>query len=316
MLKGWGATATPTASEAVTIVRSFGVPCVSDADIVFVSDPTPFRGGRRRLLILTSRHVVYCRALDTFQTVYHAFGDKAWDLDWTAPVVHVAHVGDDDEHVRGRGTLSVSSAFDDPFGRERDTALLTIHIRHRDAWLGDPDATRRRAVALKREQLDAARDRLRDAMRASGRVPAISWAERPSKTALIVYLRRASSDHALLVSMLERICRDHGLVPTTRLSTSASDASSVTQHRLRATTPPGSPTAMDITARVGRHPVKRGDVGVGVSAHGGGRGGDARTAGGGDDCRRRRAHRFGRRRRRRPLGNTNRRRRFESRRRC
>ena len=256
MLKGWGATAAPTASEAVTIVRSFGVPCVSDADIVFVSDPTPFRGGRRRLLILTSRHVVYCRALDTFQTVYHAFGDKAWDLDWTAPVVHVAHVGDDDEHVRGRGTLSVSSAFDDPFGRERDTALLTIHIRHRDAWLGDPDATRRRAVALKREQLDAARDRLRDAMRASGRVPAISWAERPSKTALIVYLRRASSDHALLVSMLERICRDHGLVPTTRLSTSASDASSVTQHRLRATTPPGSPTAMDITARVGRHPVK------------------------------------------------------------
>ena len=171
MLKGWGATATPTASEAVTIVRSFGVPCVSDADIVFVSDPTPFRGGRRRLLILTSRHVVYCRALDTFQTVYHAFGDKAWDLDWTAPVVHVAHVGDDDEHVRGRGTLSVSSAFDDPFGRERDTALLTIHIRHRDAWLGDPDATRRRAVALKREQLDAARDRLRDAMRASGPRP-------------------------------------------------------------------------------------------------------------------------------------------------
>ena len=256
MLKGWGATATPTASEAVTIVRSFGVPCVSDADIVFVSDPAPFRGGRRRLLILTSRHVVYCRALDTLQTVYHAFGDKAWDLDWTAPVDHVAHVGDDDEHVRDRGALSISSAFDDPFGRERDTALLTVHIRHRDAWLGDPDATRRRAVALKREQLDAARDRLRDAMRASGRVPAISWAERPSKTTLIVYLRRAADDHAVLVSMLERICRDHGLVPTTRLSTSSSDAAAVTHHRLRATTPPGSPTAMDITARVGRHPVK------------------------------------------------------------
>ena len=156
MLKAWVAPSAPlTASDAARIVRSFGVPCASDADVVWHSQPAPFRGGRARLLVLTRTTMVYCRALDTLQAVYHAFDGKSWDLDWLAPASDLAFVCDDEDDASSdeagpappsSGALASAGALlaaEDV--RERDVALLTLHVRPRDAWLGDAKATRMRA---------------------------------------------------------------------------------------------------------------------------------------------------------------------------
>ena len=269
MLKAWVAPSAPlTASDAARIVRSFGVPCASDADVVWHSQPAPFRGGRARLLVLTRTTMVYCRALDTLQTVYHAFDGKSWDLDWLAPASDLAFVCDDEDDASSdeagpappSGALASAGALlADVFRRERDVALLTLHVRPRDAWLGDAKATRMRAVAVKRAQAADARSALLRCMDAHGRVPTLAWSERPSKTVAVVYLRRAADSFAALLSMLERICRDHGLEPVTEVVTETAASSGglpLTHHRLRAETPRGAKTSHAISAAVGRHPRK------------------------------------------------------------
>ena len=154
---------------------------------------------------------------------------------------------------------SAGALLADVFRRERDVALLTLHVRPRDAWLGDAKATRMRAVAVKRAQAAEARSALLRCMDAHGRVPTLAWSERPSKTVAVVYLRRAADSFAALLSMLERICRDHGLEPVTEVVTETAASSGglpLTHHRLRAETPRGAKTSHAISAAVGRHPRK------------------------------------------------------------
>jgi|AntAceMinimDraft_1070359.scaffolds.fasta_scaffold49452_1 hypothetical protein len=109
-------------------------------------------------------------------------------------------------------------------------------------------------------------------MRDAGRVPELCWAERATQTIMVVYLKQrasaaaaadwlegaelapagqsqaAAADDDALAAMLTRICRDHGLVPTSdgggahRGSADGSEA--VTHRSIRAVTPPGAPTAM------------------------------------------------------------------------
>ena len=55
----------------------------------------------------------------------------------------------------GRGVPSVGGGASEP------AALLVVHLRQRDAWLGDPRSTRMRAIALDPHQVDITREHLR-----------------------------------------------------------------------------------------------------------------------------------------------------------
>ena len=71
-----------------------------------------------------------------------------------------------------------------------------------------------RHIAVRSSETHSALNALKDAMRSRGRTSQLCWAERPSKTTTVLYLRRASDEYRALVAMLLQICRDHGLVPT------------------------------------------------------------------------------------------------------
>ena len=106
-----------------------------------------------------------------------------------------------------------------------------------------------RHIAVRSSETHSALNALKDAMRSIGRTSQLCWAERPSKTTTVLYLRRASDEYRALVSMLLQICRDHGLVPTPDPNVNRNNV-------IVARTPPGARTTMETRLRLGRHPVK------------------------------------------------------------
>ena len=279
----------PTPREAVDILRSLGVPCASETEIVWVSVPTPYRRGRLRLAVLTRHLLVYARGLDPLQAAYERAlqstggssggSGRAWDLDWTGALENLAFVAEayslEDDEVRvgaGNGNAgttwtSLTAAFDryvrsftadvsEAAGRASSTgsadrgraALVSVHFRPRHAWLGDPDATKRRHVAVFPDDVSSILEHLARAMRVTGRTPALAWAERPSKTTTIVYLKAPplGEEFASLVQFLSRVCSDHGLVPSP----------SADRRSIVARTPTGARTRMETRLTLGRHAVK------------------------------------------------------------
>jgi hypothetical protein len=109
-------------------------------------------------------------------------------------------------------------------------------------------------------RVDATRERLKGVMSAAGRTPELCWVERPTQTTMVVYLKRAedardsTTTNAALAGMLEQICRDHGLIP--KIDVGGGGGSGFTHHCIRAVTPLGAPTAMEVRLRLGRHDLK------------------------------------------------------------
>jgi len=280
----------PTPREAVDILRSLGVPCASETEIVWVSVPTPYRRGRLRLAVLTRHLLVYARGLDPLQAAYERAmqstggssggSGRAWDLDWTGALENLAFAAEayslEDDDVRvgadvrdGNGNAgttwtSLTAAFDryvrsftadvsEAAGRASSTgsadrgraALVSVHFRPRHAWLGDPDVTKRRHVAVSPDDVSSILEHLARVMRVTGRTPALAWAERPSKTTTIVYLK-PPGPLASLVQFLSRVCEDHGLVPSP----------SADRRSIVARTPAGARTRMETRLTLGRHAVK------------------------------------------------------------
>lgn len=277
----------PTPREARDILRQLGVPCASETEIAWVSTPAPYRRGRLRLAVLTRHLLVYARGLDPLQAAYErgSGGRRAWDLDWTGAVENLAFAseaysmedddvrrGADDDGNRNGGTTwsSFTAAVDrcvrsftaetsaaggrsSSTGPDRRAALVSVHFRPRDAWLGDPDVTKRRHVAVSPDEVPSILAHLARAMRAAGRTPALAWAERPSKTTTIVYLKgpplgEVGNDArtASLVQFLSRVCADHGLAPSP----------SADRRSIVARTPAGARTQMETRLTLGRHAVK------------------------------------------------------------
>ena len=246
----------PTPREARDILRQLGVPCASETEIVWVSTPAPYRRGRLRLAVLTRHLLVYARGLDPLQSADERAlqstggsggSGRAWDLDWTGALENLAFAAeaysleDDDVRVGADGNgngnagttwTSLTATLDryvrsftadtSAAGRSSSTgpdwraALVSVHFRPRDAWLGDPDVTKRRHVAVSPDEVPSILAHLARAMRTAGRTPALAWAERPSKTTTIVYLKPPGplGEFASLVQFLTRVGADHGLVPS------------------------------------------------------------------------------------------------------
>ena len=111
--------------------------------------------------------------------------------------------------------------------------------------------TKRRHVAVSPDEVPSILAHLARAMRTAGRTPALAWAERPSKTTTIVYLKPPGplGEFASLVQFLTRVCEDHGLVPSP----------SADRRSIVARTPAGARTRMETRLTLGRHAV-RGDA--------------------------------------------------------
>ena len=208
---GWGAPA-PAPINPREVLRSMGVPCTGDDDILFVSEPVRYNG-RLRLFIATRSIMVYARSPDLAQSLANMFNPREWLLDWAAPVHNLAFLDDGDD---GSMSLNINGDAMAMFGigdQKKDAAVLVLHVRARDAWLGDPSSTRMRPVAVAPAQLEPAREALRGFMRDAGRVPALCWAERPTQSTMVVYLKRGVAEQVALTAMLAQVCRDHGLRP-------------------------------------------------------------------------------------------------------
>jgi hypothetical protein len=209
---GWGALA--PAPNPRDVLRSMGVPYTGDDDILFVSEPVRYNG-RLRLFIATRSTMVYARSPDLAQSLANVFNPQEWLLDWAAPVHNLAFLdegGGDD----GSMSLNINGDAKAMFGigdQKKDAAVLVLHVRARDAWLGDPSSTRMRPVAVAPTQLEPAREALRGIMRDAGRVPALCWAERPTQSTMVVYLKRGVAEQEALTAMVAQVCRDHGLRP-------------------------------------------------------------------------------------------------------
>jgi len=213
------------------------------------------------------------------------WGGCRWDLDWTGAVENLAWANeaystedddvrrgaDDDGNGNGGTTWHSFTAAVDRYvrsftaetssstvgssstGPDRRAALVSVHFRPRDAWLGDPDATKRRHVAVSPDEVPSFLAHLARAMRAAGRTPALAWAERPGKTTTIVYLKgpplgEVGNDARTrsLVQFVSRVCADHGLAPSP----------SADRRSIVARTPAGARTQMETRLTLGRHAVK------------------------------------------------------------
>jgi len=281
---GWGTSS--SAPSPRDVLASLGIPVAPHDEVQFASEPVKYNG-RLRVFIATRTMLVYARSPDMAQSLYNMLSPREWVFDWAAPLDNLAFVDDDG----GSGAPGVGSDVSGSSGGSSSgkagtstVALLMLHIRARDAWLGDPSSTHNRPVAVSAEQFEQTREFLQGVMRGAGRVPELCWAERPTQTTMVIYLKRnnmnsASSSsqfntqmtqqmtpqqrqqhemthqHGTLIAMLQRICLDHGLLPQSA-PVRGDELGDLTHHCIRAVTPPGAPTAMEFRLRLGRHALK------------------------------------------------------------
>ena len=72
---------------------------LSAENILLVTEPAPYKKGRKRRFIATSSDLVYLREFDTAQRVWNVFTKRTWDLDWSVPTGDLVDVSLDESRL-------------------------------------------------------------------------------------------------------------------------------------------------------------------------------------------------------------------------
>ena len=96
-------------------------------NVFLITDPAPYKNGRKRLFIATNSDIVYLREFDSAQRVWNVFSKRTWDLDWSFPIEDLVDVSLD----ASRSSVNI--------------AFVRLELNE---WAGNPEFTRTTRVIV------------------------------------------------------------------------------------------------------------------------------------------------------------------------